>query len=173
VIEPLLIDEDYCARVAGHEVICNLAKGAGLATMISTVRPEIDNIDGYVRNTTVRAFAVDVSALGITSLLPLLKAVCHSNKSWQARHTGIKIMQQIAILMGCAIVPHLKSLVEIVENGKENGFYLISRMFLAQYVLYLFECKVTVPLFTILIFRRMPKQNIFNALPDHNETPFF
>lgn len=55
---------------------------------------------------------------GIPSLLPFLKAVCRSKKSWQARHTGIKIVQQIAILMGCAILPHLKSLVEIIEHGK-------------------------------------------------------
>lgn len=60
------------------------------------------------------------SALGIPSLLPFLKAVCRSKKSWQARHTGIKIVQQIAILMGCAILPHLKNLVEIIENGKES-----------------------------------------------------
>ena len=58
------------------------------------------------------------SALGIPSLLPFLKAVCRSKKSWQARHTGIKIVQQIAILMGCAVLPHLKSLVEIIENGR-------------------------------------------------------
>lgn len=30
---------------------------------------------------------------------------------------GIKIVQQIAILMGCAILPHLRSLVEIIEHG--------------------------------------------------------
>ncbi|XP_011494618.1 PREDICTED: splicing factor 3B subunit 1 isoform X2 [Ceratosolen solmsi marchali] len=117
VIEPLLIDEDYYARVEGREIISNLAKAAGLATMISTMRPDIDNIDEYVRNTTARAFAVVASALGIPSLLPFLKAVCRSKKSWQARHTGIKIVQQIAILMGCAILPHLKSLVEIIEHG--------------------------------------------------------
>merc|ERR1712001_114301 len=45
VIEPLLIDEDYYARVEGREIISNLAKAAGLATMISTMRPDIDNID--------------------------------------------------------------------------------------------------------------------------------
>ncbi|XP_065896764.1 splicing factor 3B subunit 1-like isoform X2 [Dysidea avara] len=117
VIEPLLIDEDYYARVEGREIISNLAKAAGLATMISTMRPDIDNMDEYVRNTTARAFAVVASALGIPSLLPFLKAVCRSKKSWQARHTGIKIVQQIAILMGCAILPHLKNLVEIIENG--------------------------------------------------------
>ncbi|CAG0888335.1 unnamed protein product, partial [Cyprideis torosa] len=117
VIEPLLIDEDYYARVEGREIISNLAKAAGLATMISTMRPDIDNIDEFVRNTTARAFAVVASALGIPSLLPFLKAVCRSKKSWQARHTGIKIVQQISILMGCAILPHLRSLVEIIEMG--------------------------------------------------------
>lgn len=43
--------------------------------MISTMRPDIDNMDEYVRNTTARAFAVVASALGIPSLLPFLK-VC-------------------------------------------------------------------------------------------------
>jgi hypothetical protein len=45
VIEPLLIDEDYYARVEGREIIANLAKAAGLATMISAMRPDIDNVD--------------------------------------------------------------------------------------------------------------------------------
>lgn len=31
--------------------------------------------------------------------------------------SGIKIVQQMAILMGCAVLPHLRSLVEIVETG--------------------------------------------------------
>ncbi|KAL0453291.1 UNVERIFIED_CONTAM: Splicing factor 3B subunit [Sesamum latifolium] len=117
VIEPLLIDEDYYARVEGREIISNLSKAAGLATMIAAMRPDIDNIDEYVRNTTARAFSVVASALGIPALLPFLKAVCQSKKSWQARHTGIKIVQQIAILIGCAVLPHLRSLVEIIEHG--------------------------------------------------------
>lgn len=117
VIEPLLIDEDYYARVEGREIISNLAKAAGLATMIATMRPDIDNPDEYVRNTTARAFAVVASALGIPALLPFLKAVCESRKSWQARHTGIKIVQQIAILMGAAVLPHLKMMVVISEHG--------------------------------------------------------
>ena len=47
VIEPLLIDEDYYARVEGREIIANLSKAAGLATMIAAMRPDIDNIDEY------------------------------------------------------------------------------------------------------------------------------
>ncbi len=109
VIEPLLIDQDYYARVEGREIISNLSKAAGLATMISTMRPDIDHVDEYVRNTTARAFAVVASALGIPALLPFLRAVCRSKKSWQARHTGCKIIQQIPILMGCAVLPHLKA----------------------------------------------------------------
>eukprot|EP00980_Cylindrotheca_fusiformis_P008904 scaffold1900_cov123-Cylindrotheca_fusiformis.AAC.30 len=117
VIEPLLIDEDYYARVEGREIISNLAKAAGLATMIATMRPDIDSPEEYVRNTTSRAVAVVASALGIPSLLPFLKAVCQSRKSWQARHTGIKIVQQIALLMGVAVLPYLRELVEIVSHG--------------------------------------------------------
>ncbi|OEL29772.1 Splicing factor 3B subunit 1 [Dichanthelium oligosanthes] len=93
VIEPLLIDEDYYARVEGREIISNHNKAAA------------------------RAFSVVASALGIPALLPFLKAVCQRKKSWQARRTGIKVVQQIAILMGCAVLPHLKSLVEIIEHG--------------------------------------------------------
>ena len=88
--------------------------------MISTMRPDIDHNDEYVRNTTARAFAVICSALGIPALLPFLKAVCQSKKSWRARHTGIKIIQQVAILMGCAVLPHLKNLVEIIEHGLKD-----------------------------------------------------
>ena len=117
VIEPLLIDEDYYARVEGREIISNLAKAAGLATMIATMRPDIDSPDEYVRNTTSRAFAVVASALGVPAMLPFLKAVCQSRKSWQARHTGIKIVQQIALLMGVAVLPYLRELVEIVSHG--------------------------------------------------------
>ncbi|KAI0400516.1 armadillo-type protein [Xylaria palmicola] len=114
VIEPLLIDQDYYARVEGREIISNLSKAAGLATMISVMRPDIDHVDEYVRNTTARAFAVVASALGIPALLPFLRAVCRSKKSWQARHTGVKIVQQIPILMGCAVLPHLKGLVDCI-----------------------------------------------------------
>jgi splicing factor 3B subunit 1 len=120
VIEPLLIDEDYYARVEGREIISNLSKAAGLAHMISTMRPDIDHADEYVRNTTARAFSVVASALGIPALLPFLKAVCRSKKSWQARHTGIRIVQQIAIMMGCAVLPHLRNLVEAVAHGLED-----------------------------------------------------
>lgn len=93
VIQPMLIEDDYFARVEGREIISNLAKAAGLATMIATMRPDIDNQDEFVRNVTARAFAVVASALGVHSLLPFLKAVCQSKKSWEARHTGIKIVQ--------------------------------------------------------------------------------
>ncbi|RCI02374.1 Splicing factor 3B subunit 1 [Rhizopus stolonifer] len=120
VIEPLLIDEDYYARVEGREIISNLSKAAGLPTMITTMRPDIDHPDEYVRNTTARAFSVVASALGIPALLPFLKAVCRSKKSWQARHTGIKIVQQIAILLGCAVLPHLRNLVEAIGHGLED-----------------------------------------------------
>ena len=117
VIEPMLIDDDHFARIEALEVISNLSKAAGLATMIAVMRPDIDSADEYVRNITSRAFAVVASALGIASILPFLKAVCLSKKTWQARHTGVKIIQQIATLTGVGILPHLQSLVDISAPG--------------------------------------------------------
>lgn len=38
----------------------------------------------------------------------------------QARHTGIKIVQQISILMGCAVLPHLKQLVDVIAPGLQD-----------------------------------------------------
>ncbi|KAF9789452.1 hypothetical protein BJ322DRAFT_1042304 [Thelephora terrestris] len=70
VIEPLLIDEASYARVEGREIISNLSKAAGLAHMISTMRPDINHADEYVRNTTARAFSVVASALGSTYWRP-------------------------------------------------------------------------------------------------------
>ncbi len=128
VIQPMLIDEDYYARIEGREIISNLAKAAGLATMIATMRPDIDNPDEYVRNITSRAFSVVASALGVPALIPFLKAVCQSRKSWQARHTGIKIVQQIASLMGCAVLPYLRELVEIVSNGLTDDQHKVKTM---------------------------------------------
>lgn len=120
VIEPLLVDEDVYARLEGREVISNLSKAAGLPHMIATMRPDIDHADEHVRNTTARSFAIVASALGVPALLPFIKAVCRSKKSWQARHTGARTVQQIALLMGCGVLPHLKGLVEAVGGGLED-----------------------------------------------------
>ncbi|KAG6380272.1 armadillo-type protein [Boletus reticuloceps] len=117
IIEPLLINEDYYTRIEGHEIISNHSKADGLAHMISTMHPDINHTNEYVRNTTACAFSVVASALGIPSLLLFLKAICHSKKSWQARHTGIRIVQQITIMMGCAVLPHLRNLVACIAHG--------------------------------------------------------
>ncbi|KAI6145295.1 hypothetical protein BKA82DRAFT_3955031, partial [Pisolithus tinctorius] len=58
----------------------------------------------YVRNTRAHAFSIVASALGIPAFLPFLKTVCHSKKSWQARHRGVCTIQQIAIMMGCVVL---------------------------------------------------------------------
>jgi splicing factor 3B subunit 1 len=85
--------------------------------MISTMRPDIDHVDEHVRNTTAHVFSMVASALDIPSLPPFLKAICCSKKSWQARHTGIRIVQQITIMRGCAVLPHLRNLVDCIAHG--------------------------------------------------------
>jgi splicing factor 3B subunit 1 len=117
VIQPMLLDADVFARTEARELIANLSKAAGLASMISTMRADIDSPDEYVRNATARALAIVASTLGVQAMVPFLKAVAHSTRSWEARHTGIKVVQQIAILVGCSVLPHLPALVDTVKHG--------------------------------------------------------
>ncbi|GME71764.1 unnamed protein product [[Candida] boidinii] len=117
VIMPLLVDTDLYTRLEGREIVSNLAKAAGLPHMISTLRPDIDHSDEYIRNIVSRTFAVVASSLGIQQLLPFLKAVCNSKKSWLARQTGVKIVQQISILMSAGILSHLAGLISCVQKN--------------------------------------------------------
>ncbi len=120
VIQPMLIDQSRYASAEGREIISNLAKAAGLATMISTLRPDIDKPDEYVRNCTAHAFAVVATALGVHAILPFLKAVAGTKKTWEARHTGIKIVMLIAKLIGCSVLPHLTNLVASIQHGLKD-----------------------------------------------------
>ncbi|AQZ13520.1 HSH155 (YMR288W) [Zygosaccharomyces parabailii] len=117
IVSPLLIDEDPIARATGREIITTLANAVGLVSIITSVSKDVDNDDDYVRNTTARAMAVVGKALGVANLIPFLNAVCHSRKSWRARQTGVKIIQQIAILLGVGILPHLAGLVECLHDS--------------------------------------------------------
>ena len=116
VVEPMLIDDDPYVRVEGRELVANLAKACGLACMISVMRPDIDSPDEFVRNTTARALAVVAGALGVAQVVPFLRAVTASKKSADARHTGCKVVQQAAILVGCGALPHLTALVGVVAG---------------------------------------------------------
>jgi len=120
VIVPMLIDADYYARTEAREIVSNLAKAAGMSAMITTMRPDIDHEEDYVRNTTARALAVVASALGVPAMLPFLRAVCGSKKSWLARHTGCKVIHQIAVLMGCGVLPFVRDLVACVAPCLED-----------------------------------------------------
>lgn len=112
-----LAEDILSYKVSVLQVISNLCKAAGLPTMFASIRPDIDHVDEYVRNCTARTLSVMAQAMGIPMVIKFIKAVCASKKSWQARHTGIKSVQQIAILMGCAVLPHMTDLVATIANG--------------------------------------------------------
>lgn len=56
--------------------------------MISVMRPDIDSPDENIRLVTSKAFAVVASSLGLNAILPFLKAICETKKSWLARDTN-------------------------------------------------------------------------------------
>ncbi|CDO91940.1 unnamed protein product [Kluyveromyces dobzhanskii CBS 2104] len=120
VLCPMLVDAVPLTRATGRDIIATLSKAVGLPTMIYSMRPDLDHEDEYVRNTTARAMAVVSKTFGANQLLPFLRLVCRSKKSWKARHTGIKVVQQLAILLGIGILPHLSDLIECIETGFQD-----------------------------------------------------
>ncbi|SCU79605.1 LADA_0B01882g1_1 [Lachancea dasiensis] len=131
VIAPTLIDEDDLTRDIGREIISQLAHAVGLATIITAVRKDIDHQDEYVRNITSRVMAVVAKALGVSHMFAFLNAVCHSHKSWRARHTGVKTIQGIARILGIGVLPYLQSLMECICDGL-NDEQLVVRITTAQ-----------------------------------------
>ncbi|AMD21196.1 HEL084Wp [Eremothecium sinecaudum] len=117
VTTPMLVDEDELVRNSGMGIISNLSRAAGLATMISTLQPDTTHNDEYIRNTTARAIAVVAKSFGMSQLIPFIRAVCYSKSSWKARHTGIKTVQQLSVLMGIGILPYLNELIECIYRG--------------------------------------------------------
>lgn len=128
VTMPLLTDENKITRLEGRDVISKLSKNVGLLTMLNILRPDLENNDEYVRAMVSRTFAVVASSLGINSLIPFLKAICHSKKNWLIRHTGVKIIQQIAILSGSGILPYLNQLIKCISRNIDDEIVNVRSM---------------------------------------------
>ena len=71
-ITPLLIEDDYYARVEGWEILSNLAKAAGHHYMIQAMRDDLDSSSEDVWNTISRAFAVVTTTLGVSVMFPFI-----------------------------------------------------------------------------------------------------
>jgi hypothetical protein len=64
----------------------------------------------YIHNTTTHAFSIVASAPGIPHSY-LSSKLYVAVKSHGRQDAGIRIAPQIAIMMGCAVLPHLRNLV--------------------------------------------------------------
>ncbi|KAI5955296.1 prp10 [Candida jiufengensis] len=118
VLSPFLIDEDPTLRNETKDILTNLVKAVGFGTIISTLRPDLDHVDEYVRNLTSRVLAIVANTTGLQQYLPFVRAVVKSRKTWTAKHTGIKSLQQLCITLGkgngSAVLPHLTQIIEIL-----------------------------------------------------------
>lgn len=80
VLAPFLIEEDLTIRHETRDILNNLTKVVGFATMVSALRQDLDHVDEYVRNLTSRVLAIVANTLGLNQYLPFLKAIVNSRK---------------------------------------------------------------------------------------------
>ena len=117
IIEPLLCDSDLYVREEGKEVIASLARAVGRNAILKQIKSDVAHDNDDVRTLTSRVLAIVCQALGLDEMLSFLRAVCSSQKSWLARHTGTKTVQEVAQIMGYGVVRHLRDLVIIVKGN--------------------------------------------------------
>jgi splicing factor 3B subunit 1 len=113
----LLTDSDATARLEAREIVCNLAKIAGLPVILHSVRSGLDSDDKSIREVTARTLAAAALSLGVSTILPFIQAVMHSKKSWKVRHTGVRIVDSIGFQSGGGILPSLRDLVNAISPG--------------------------------------------------------
>ena len=121
-VTPMLVDDIPYVRIEGREIISNLSKSVGMPTMISVLRPDIESLDESIRTITAKSLAIVASSLGVNEFFPFLKAINETKKNWTIRETGIKTVQQLAMLIGNGVLPYLNMLIEIIQLGlkREN-----------------------------------------------------
>ena len=116
-VTPMLVDDIPYVRIEGREIISNLSKSVGMPTMISVLRPDIESLDESIRTITAKSLAIVASSLGVNEFFPFLKAINETKKNWTIRETGIKTVQQLAMLIGNGVLPYLQMLIEIIQLG--------------------------------------------------------
>lgn len=72
-----------------------------------------------MRSTTICVTSIVASAFGMPPLFPY-KVICRSKKLSRARRSGIRIVQQITIMMGCAVHLHMRNLVLGLSDEKQK-----------------------------------------------------
>lgn len=115
-VAPLLIDADLPVRLDAREAVASIARAAGLAAIVSSLRPDLDHPDEYVRNVTARVFAVAAVALGLANAVPFVAAVVRA-RSANARAVGVRIVRLVCddAGSGAALVPHADALVGVLR----------------------------------------------------------
>ena len=119
-VTPMLIDDIPYVRIEGREIISNLSKSVGMPTMITILRPDIESLDESIRTITAKSLAIVASSLGLNEFFNFLKAINETKKNWTIRETGIKTVQQIAMLIGNGVLPYLHNLIEIIKSGLQR-----------------------------------------------------
>jgi splicing factor 3B subunit 1 len=110
-MSPLLSDVENYTRQEGKEVIRSLATAVGITPILRELRSDIDSENESIRSATAKILAIVGEALGLDKILRVLKGMCHAKQSWLARHTGVRTIYEVSLLMHAAVKRHLPELI--------------------------------------------------------------
>jgi splicing factor 3B subunit 1 len=117
LVQPLLSDPDPFTREEGREVTANLARAAGLKPIVIALKRDIQDQNEDIRQLTARTMAIVAQTLGVKPMVAFIHAVCRSQGSEHStltRHTGLKIITEIALLLGASVRKDCQALLAAV-----------------------------------------------------------
>ncbi|ONK70414.1 uncharacterized protein A4U43_C05F33460 [Asparagus officinalis] len=119
----ILVAQPFVEGASSHccikksEIIYTLGKITGLDEIAVLIRLQMNDSSDYVRDVAVKVMGIVASALGIHVVFPFIESCCRGIEPLRVRCAAIRMVEQFAVRIGCTLLPHLSSLIELMEFG--------------------------------------------------------
>ncbi|ONK70361.1 uncharacterized protein A4U43_C05F32930 [Asparagus officinalis] len=117
VAQPFVEDASSHCCIKASEIIYTLSKITGLDEIAVLIRLQMNDSSDYVRDVAVKVMGIVASALGIHVVFPFIESCCRGIEPLRVRCAAIRMVEQFAVRIGCTLLPHLSSLIELMEFG--------------------------------------------------------
>eukprot|EP00835_Amoeboradix_gromovi_P000725 NODE_27_length_33950_cov_0.349739.p3 type:complete len:920 gc:universal NODE_27_length_33950_cov_0.349739:12698-9939(-) len=119
IILPLLVSEDYMTRRFGFQLFGNLTKAVGAFILLNRLKQDTANEDEFMRQCCSKALSVILSTVGISSVMPFVKAICASENP-DERHTGVRTLYFSAQRLGISLLPQLGYFIDALKDRLDD-----------------------------------------------------
>lgn len=115
ITRTLLVHNDKFVRTEGGGFLQILTRVVGIHPILKVILSEVNSPEEMIRDVVARTLSHVSSVVGLKQLLPFLKALLESTTApFYAVHTGLRTIQQIAMLIGGSLIPDMEEIITLI-----------------------------------------------------------